>query len=69
MGGRYVLSGVQLGMMTSLVRQGKKQAVFDQIEHIKEKQFIGHSSENLEDDAKELSKHMKPAPWEEKKDV
>ena len=52
MGFRYIVSGVQLGMLIAIPNQDERKKVVDEIQ---EKQCIGQTCNSVEDDAKLLS--------------
>jgi hypothetical protein len=51
MGGRYVISGVQIGMLQALPYQEARDKVLDEI---LQNQYIGESDKNLDYDVKTL---------------
>lgn len=50
MGERYLITGVQLGMLIEIPKEQRQKTV----EQIIDKQFIGESSSSIEDDTKLL---------------
>lgn len=56
---RYVITGVQLGMLHVVVRKDAREAI---INDIIDKQFIGNSDKKVEKDALFLSKQMESKP-------
>lgn len=55
MGGRYLVTGVQLGMLkTCLGKKTKPKICNDLFDQIMNNQFIGESETNINDDAKEI---------------
>lgn len=56
MAGRYLITGVQLGMLIALPTMEERQQLIDKIER---KQYIGCSDKSVEVDAKELMSHSK----------
>lgn len=53
MGSRYLVTGVQLGMLVGLEDIGKRN---DLVNKICEEQWIGNSSRNISKDCKRVSK-------------
>jgi hypothetical protein len=58
MGGRYLISGAELGMLRALSSGKNKKKMEEIVDRILNDQFIGHSHDNLADDAALLSKYM-----------
>lgn len=56
MAGRYIITGVQLGMLIGLQDRDEREQL---IEKIEAKQYIGCSDKSIEQDAKELMSHSK----------
>jgi len=52
MGERYIISGVQLGLLCSTENKEKRKEIID---NIIDKQFIGSSSNNPKTDAKKIN--------------
>ena len=50
MGSRYLVTGVQLGMLKAYTNLGEKEETNKVLNEIIEEQCIGHSNENLDDD-------------------
>jgi len=51
MAGRYLVTGVQLGMLVGIDKQDERKALVDKIT---DKQFVGNSSEHIENDVDKI---------------
>lgn len=56
MAGRYLITGVQLGMLIAIEDRDERQQLVDKIVA---RQFIGCSDKHIEQDAKKLMNHVK----------
>ena len=54
MGGRFVVTGAQLGMLIAYSKLGCDKELRDTIKNITEEQFIFHSKRKIEEDVKIL---------------
>jgi hypothetical protein len=54
MGGRYLVTGVQLGTMLGLVKPQENKDIAEILLQIEENQYIGESNQGVEDDAQFL---------------
>lgn len=52
MAGRYLITGVQIGMLLAINSKKERAKI---LKEIQEKQFIGNSNKSVKDDAKSLS--------------
>ena len=52
MGSRYLITGVQLGMLIGLQNQEERQTLADEVE---DKQFVGNSQNDISDDVASVS--------------
>jgi len=52
MGGRFLISGVQLGMFKALAKVGDNEGVCKLSDDIERKQFVSDSDDGVEQDAK-----------------
>ena len=59
MAARYLVSGVQLGMLKALAKAEDVEGVCKLATDIEEKQYVGHSSGNMEEDANSLLNHLR----------
>lgn len=58
MGGRYLVSGTQLGMLIALSGLGKTTEINKLVNEITEKQFVCSSSSSIEKDIDEIQTHF-----------
>lgn len=54
MGGRYLVSGVQLGLIITLIKQEPDDAI-KKIHHILDNQYIGDSEESIGVDVSQMT--------------
>ncbi len=59
MGGRYLVTGVQLGMLISHIKLNKLNDAEDQIQKIMDDQFVGNSDQDINLDVKKTSNIIK----------
>jgi hypothetical protein len=55
-GGRYLISGSQVGILVAYIRNKKTKESIKVLEKIMDKQFVGDSDNKLEKDIKTLQK-------------
>ena len=53
MAGRYVVTGVQIGLLKSMIKLGEKDLAGKQLDDIMKDQFIGNSKNSIKEDVKE----------------
>lgn len=59
MGGRYIISGSQIGTLIALLKQEHYPGVTELLNTVYDKQFIGDSKHTLEGDIEKLRQSMK----------
>ena len=52
MAGRYIITGVQIGMLTALKNSEDRKKLLNEI---MDKQYVGHSHESIEKDVQDIS--------------
>lgn len=62
MAGRYLITGVQLGLLKSLNLMKDTKEVDEQLDGILDKQFLGTSKNSIEEDIKEWKEKL----WQDK---
>lgn len=62
MAGRYLITGVQLGLLKSLNLMKDTKEVDEQLNGILDKQFLGTSKNSIEEDIKEWKEKL----WQDK---
>lgn len=58
MAGRYLISGVQLGLLKSLNLMKNTKDVDEQLNGILDKQFLGRSTNSIEEDIKKWKENL-----------
>ncbi len=59
MGNRYLVSGVQLGMLIALIKEGRSVSAYDFINNeLIEKQWLCNSDKPLSEDLQQLRKYL-----------
>lgn len=60
MGGRFIISGAQIGMLQALLRIGDTERAVSYLNEIYENQFLGESHNALSEDASQISRLFYP---------
>jgi hypothetical protein len=59
MGGRYLISGAQIGTLIGLLKNNQEDLIFEELDYIAKYQFLGNSDKTVITDIIKLSKKFK----------